>query len=618
MSLEFKYSPYDDPCSYSNHREARVAHYDLDLSADFAAKSLKGHVDLKIERSGDSVTHLVLDARTLSVHAVTDADSGDSLPWEYRGEASDVFGQPLAVQLGAGTKTVRVAYATQPGAMALQWLPPAQTAGKVHPYMLSQCQAIHARSLLPCQDSPGVKSTFTAAVTAPAPLTALVSALADGEPEKSADGKSTTFRYRQPVPMSAYLLSITVGNLARREISPRMDVWSEPEVVDAAAHEFADGEKYLKAAEAVAGPYIWGRSDMIILPPSYPYGGMETPCFMLLTPTLLAGDRSLVFVLAHEQSHSWSGNGLSPRNWESFWCNEGFTVFLERKIMRAVHGAAEQHLHAIIGQRALKESIERYGADHPYTALHIKNDGSVDPDDAFSSVPYEKGFTFLWYLEQTVAGGDEKMNGFLRDYFARFRVGTIDSEQFRAFFCDYFKDSPRLGEVDWDAWLYKPGYPPVVPEFDTSLSRVATELAAAVVAGKAPGATVDGWSANQTVVFLEAVVALVEGDKAVAAAAAPHLDEMDGRVGFTASKNAEIRHRWYQAAIRCGLSRVYPAAAEFISEQGRMKFTRTLYRDLFNGGDEARKIALDTFKATCDALHPICRKMVERDLKLAE
>jgi leukotriene-A4 hydrolase len=615
-----------DPNTYANNHEVRVSHVHLALAADFGAHVLRGHVDLTLEVLKAGSNRVVVDAKTLRIKAVTDAVSGAAVKFEL-GAHDDVFGAPLIAALPSSGK-LRIAYETSPDSSAIQWLPASQTAGKRHPYMFTQCQAIHARALLPCQDTPSHKCPYTGEVTVEKPLVALMSALGDGE-APHADGKATTFRFRQPVPTPSYLIAIAAGALEKREIGPRSAVWSEKEMVDAGAHEFAQTEDFLRAAEAVCGPYVWGRYDILLLPPSFPYGGMENPCLTFVTPTLLAGDRSLANVVAHEIAHSWMGNLVSPRSWEHFWLNEGFTVFLERKIVKAVFGEKAQHLHAIIGWRALRDSVERFGHDHPYTVLNVKLKG-VDPDDAFSSVPYEKGFNLLWYLEGLV-GGPAAMDPFLRAHCERFKFGVTDSDEWRAFFVDYFKGRvapDKLAAIDWDAWFHKPGMPPApMPPFDTTLSDASFRLADALLGGqhRVAAADVAGWSSSQTVVLLERLLTR-QSEELAAAKSAGNVDAVKSRYaailraigepyGLLHSRNAEVRHRWYELCIRADVEEVFPAVVAFLGEQGRMKFTRPLYRDLFQS-PKGRKHALEAFAKFRGGYHSICAKMCAKDLEL--
>lgn len=626
ISQPLSYTNMSDPSSHANNNEVRVKHFHLSLTADFEKSILSGHVDIDAEVVADSADHIIFDVKDLNLKSIQNAADSSDLEFKV-GETHEALGAPLTVTLPADSRSkgsiskIRITYETTPNSSAIQWLPPSQTAGKEHPYLFTQCQAIHARSMLPCQDSPSGKCTYSADVTVPAPLVALMSALQDGE-SAAADGKSITYKFNQPVPMCSYLVALAIGKLEKRDIGPRTSVWSEKEHVEAGAFEFADTEKFIVAAEEIAGPYVWGRYDILLLPPSFPYGGMENPCLTFVTPTLLAGDRSLANVVAHEIAHSWMGNLVSPRSWEHFWMNEGFTVFLERKIIKSIFGGEEQHLHATIGAKALHDSIDFFGHDNHYTCLVHKLDG-VDPDDAFSSVPYEKGFNFLFYLEGLV-GGEEVMNPFLKAHCEKYKFGLTDSADWKIFFLDYMKDRVSdevLSQIDWDAWYNKPGMPTVVNTFDRTLVETAESLAEEIFSGKtAPTSSqLEGWSSNQVVLFLEKIQKLQKAasteDEKERERIATTLKALDDTFDFTHSKNSEIRHRWYQAAIRAELEFVFPAVISFLKEQGRMKFVRPLYRDLF-ASVKGKDLAVSTFKEWKANYHLIAQKMVAKDLGL--
>ena len=482
-------TPDADPTSFSNFHDIRITRLHLDLTADFTAQTLSGEVILTMTVLNPSLTVITLDSSHLDIRDVGYYDGAQTAdarrPLNFHldathpafGSALHIDPPPASVLSSDAPLLLSVRYSSTSGSSGIQWLPPAQTAGKVHPFMFTQFQAIHARSGVPLQDTPAVKFPYTADLTVPKPLVALMSAPQLSPTPRSSSSHAHTFHFDQPVPTPSYLLAIAVGALEARRLGPRSQVWSEAETVEAGAYEFADTEQFLTAAEAIVGPYVWGTYDILLLPPSFPYGGMENPGLTFVTPTLIAGDRSLVGVVAHEASHSWMGNFVGCANWQHFWCNEGFCVFLERKILRALKGDAFFALDAIVGRQSLTDSVGLFGHDHPYTVLEVQLK-DVDPDDAFSSVPYEKGFAFLYHLEQLV-GGERAMNPFLRAHCQRFAYGTVTSSTFRAFFLGYFEgkvDAAVLAAIDWDTWLHKPGMPPD-PHFDRVLVDEAEALA---------------------------------------------------------------------------------------------------------------------------------------------
>jgi leukotriene-A4 hydrolase len=465
---------------------------------------------------------------------------------------------------------------------------------------------------MPCQDSPAVKSTYTARIVVQDPLIALMSAQST-KSEPAGDGQKAFF-FEQKVPIPSYLLALAIGLLEKRDISERCAVWGEAGAVDKARHEFEDTERFLSVAEEICGPYVWGRYDVLVMPPSFPYGGMENPCLTFVTPTLLAGDKSLANVVAHEISHSWMGNLVGCETWEHFWMNEGFTVYLERKICKALHGSAAMHLDAIGGWNALVGSVNHFGCSHAFTELHVNVKG-VDPDDAFSSIPYEKGFNFLFFLESLL--GEEKMNAMLKAHCEQYKFSTVNCFKWKKWFLERFKDEDPalLAQIDWNQWLHAPGLPPK-PNFDTSMVDASHQLAIALVGGQEPAADVDfkSWSSPRVVAFLEKLLNLQAASQDDFQ---PILADIENRYQLLASGNSEIRFRWLTLNVRAQVAAVFPNAVAFLLEQGRMKFIRPLYRDLFKSNEEGKALAVDTFQTNRAIYHNIASSLVAKDLGLA-
>ncbi|CAG7696250.1 unnamed protein product, partial [Allacma fusca] len=476
-----------------------------------------------------------------------------------------------------------IEYETAPSAESLQWLTKEQTHGKEYPYLFSQCQAIHARSLLPCQDTPFVKTTYTAKVSAPRELTVLMSALQVGEPKPSADPLYLTHEFNQKIAIPSYLIAIVAGNIQSKELGPRSRVWSERAFLELAATDFADTEQMLATAEKICGDYVWGRYDILVLPPSFPYGGMENPCLTFVTPTLLTGDKSLADVIAHEITHSWTGNLVTNKNFEHFWLNEGFTRFIERKIVGRLGGEARRQFSSHLGWSELIDCVKALGPNNPLTQLVVDLRG-VDPEDAFSRVPYEKGSNFLYFLEQKV-GGAEIFERFLKIYIADFAHKSIDTEVFKTYFIDYFSRTGKhieISDIDWDSWLLTPGMPIIKPDYDTSLLDPCIALK-------------DRWDAwdpekepcpfelkkdlgnldpNQIVEFLNQLIASEEPFTPAKAQA------LNSTYKLKDSVNTEILFRWIRLACKAELADELPLALDFVTKHGRMKFIQPIYRDL--------------------------------------
>jgi len=603
----------NDPSSYSRPDQIKTTHIHLDIQLDFEKKVLHGDCILSLEKVDDAVTTLLLDCRALDISSAALESTGECLTFQVDKETS--YGSRLEVQLPSGCpKSFKVLfkYSTTADCSALQWLSPEQTAGGKQPYVFSQCQAIHCRSLLPCQDTPSVKATYSASVTAPKDITVLMSAIRDHD-EPKVVGEQHCFSFQQKVPVQSYLIAIAAGALQSKQIGPRSRVWSEKEFIDEAAFDFSETENMLKTAEDLCGPYVWTSYDILVLPPSFPFGGMENPCLTFATPTLLSGDKSNSDVIAHEIAHSWTGNLVTNFNFEHFWLNEGFTVFAERKIVGRLHGEEYRHFSAILRWTELEECINKvFGADNPLTQLVVDLKG-VDPDDAFSVIPYEKGSTFLWYLEELV-GGKEQFEPFLRSYYNKFKYQSITSDTFKDYFLDYFSGVEAVKKVDWDTWFYAPGMPPYKPEFDTSLATACRGLAKRWQdwdpATECPfnGSELEQFRSEQTQEMLNT---LLKGDPLSVKA----LEKMESLYKLSENPNTEVVFRWIRVGIAARWKIILPAAVELVSRQGRMKFVRPVYRDLY-AWQEQRQLAIDTFNATKDKLMGMARDMVAKDLHL--
>ncbi|XP_064604430.1 leukotriene A-4 hydrolase-like isoform X1 [Liolophura sinensis] len=558
----------------------------------------------------------VLDCKDITIHKVTDERSGQDLKF-CLGTAVDPFGSKLEITLPPVTGksvSVKIEYETSPQCSALQWLTPEQTAGKRQPYLFSQCQAIHARSLVPCQDTPAVKSPYTAEIIAPKDIVILMSAIRQGCEDIPGDCTKKVHKFEQKVPIPTYLIAIVGGDLEYRDIGPRSKVWSEKEMVDKAAYEFAETENMLKTAESLMGPYVWGQYDLLVLPPSFPFGGMENPCLTFVTPTLLAGDRSLADVVAHEITHSWTGNLVTNNSPDHFWLNEGHTTFLERKVTARLHsGEKFRQFMALDGWKDLKDAVETIGPKHDHTKLVLDLRG-VDPDDAFSTVPYEKGFALLFYLE-TLLGGPDVFEKFLRAYIENFKLQSIDSNQWKDFLFSYFKDKISILEtVDWNTWFYGVGMPPVKPQYDTSLADICHQL------GDRWSAASDGdlsafsptdlsnLSSVQVRQFLNHL--LQQPPLSVA-----KLEKMEELYQLMKVQNSEVHFRWLRLCIRGEWSQAIAPALKFVSDQGRMKFVRPLYREMYQW-EVARPAAVENFKKQRPTMHNTTASLVAKDLHL--
>ena len=421
------YDPARDYFSFANTGQFVTDHLALDLVVDFESRQLSGKARLDLRRLDPDATEVILDTRDLSITSVFAFSSANSpLPAAYRfGDADTVMGTPLVIQLpesmaSADAVSVEIAYATSPQSTALQWLPPELTAGGDHPMMFSQSQAIHARSWVPLQDTPAVRMTYEATITTAENLLAVMSA--NNDPLAPRDG---SYFFTMPQPIPSYLLAIAVGNIYFAPIGAQTGVYAEPELLEASVYEFADTQDMLEQAEQLFGPYEWGRYDLLVLPPSFPYGGMENPRLSFITPSLLAGDRSLVAVIAHELAHSWSGNLVTNATWRDGWLNEGMTSYLESRLMEVIYDKDRADEERVISYEELLLDFENVPL--PMQALAPRLDDG-DPDDFQGTIHYYKGQLFLQYLEN--AFGRETFDEFLFGYFKHFAFKTITTERF--------------------------------------------------------------------------------------------------------------------------------------------------------------------------------------------
>ncbi|KAI8801906.1 peptidase family M1-domain-containing protein [Cladochytrium replicatum] len=606
----------DDPHSFASTKDFAIVDSILSLDTNFETKILAGKVTHSLRALDPTATTLVLDSSYLEIHSVT--LNGAPVPYTIA-DRHPSYGSPILITLPVphpASLSLSLSYSTTSKCTALQWLAPSQTLGKTHPYLFTQCQSIHARSLLPCFDTPANKSTFSRVeLVVPENLRGLFGGIPVDE-EVVSGGKRVCV-YEQKIAIPSYLVAFAVGDLEGRDVGPRTRVWCEREMVEKAAWEFADTEAFIKVAEDMLTPYVWGRYDLLVLPASFPYGGMENPCLTFVTPSLIAGDRSLVDVIAHELAHSWSGNLVTSRNWEHFWLNEGFTMFIERKILGRVHGEGERQFSAIVGVKALKESCKHYEeiGTPEYTALVPKLDG-IDPDDAYSSVPYEKGFTFLYYLEQLL-GGPAVFEPWLKSYIETFSHKSITTEEFKQHLIGYFAVVPEkaalLEKVDWNLWLNGHGMPPA-QEYDQTLANACSNLAEEWEQYRSTPDQVninresfEKLTTMQKVVFLERLM-----EKP--AYSAEFLDRLDYEYGLTAIQNAEIKHRWQMVCLQGGYEKIFPAVEQFVTTMGRMKYTRPLYRGLVKSGDRGTQLAQRVFRSHVTFYHPIAAAMIAKDI----
>ncbi|MBE1299531.1 MAG: aminopeptidase [Alteromonadaceae bacterium] len=572
--------------SLSNPEQIVVKHVSLDLAVDFDAKQLKGSATLDVERVEPTANQLILDTRELSILGVT-ADGAD-VPFEML--PTDVhLGTPLSIELPKGINRVTVQYTTSPDASGVQWLTPEQTAEKKHPFLFTQAQAIHARSFIPLQDTPLARMTYDAVIRTPKELLAVMSAANDPDTER--DG---VYEFTMPQPIPSYLIALAVGDLQFKAMGERTGVYAEASWLERAAKEFEDTENMLIETEKRYGEYSWGRYDLLILPPSFPFGGMENPRLSFITPTVIAGDKSLVALIAHELAHSWSGNTITNATWRDLWLNEGFTTYLTYRIMEFIYGSERYEMELVLGAQDLQAAIDNLPAKDQKLAIDLRG---RDADDVFSNIPYEKGALFIRELEQKV--GRENFDIFLLQYFQDFAFESITTEQF----IDYLdttllKDhAEQLDRERIMQWIFEPGVPKGAPEADSDAFIVVDEARDKWLAGDLAATAIDtkDWNFHQWKYFLDNLPNQLTHDQ---------LDELDDAFAFTQHPNNEIAHVWLLHSIYNWYEPAFERLYDYLTSIGRNKLVRPLYQAL-SATEEGKKFAQKAFAEAKSGYHPL-------------
>ncbi|MCY3001979.1 MAG: M1 family metallopeptidase [Planctomycetota bacterium] len=555
--------------SHAEPERVRVKHVALDLTLDFAARRAEGTARLELDRR-DAAAPLVLDAVALDITSVT-GSSGGARRFTL-GPADPALGSRFEIELAPRDTAVTIHYRTTEGAQAMQWLEPTQTAGGKQPFLFTQGQSILTRSWIPLQDSPGVRVTYEATIRAPAGLVPVMSA------EQLGRGADGAWRFRMPEAIPPYLIALACGELEFREISNRTGVWAEPSVVGLAREELVDTERMVQHAEALFGPYRWGRYDLIVLPPSFPFGGMENPRLTFATPTILAGDRSLVGLVAHELAHSWSGNLVTNATWRDFWLNEGFTVYFEQRIMERVFSPERSAMEKVLARRDLE--LEMAHLEPWQQVLHCDLSGH-HPDDGFSAVPYEKGALFLRRIEELV--GREEFDRFLRGWFDGHAFESVTTEEFLVWLDEKLlsRHPDARAKLDLQAWLYAPGLPADAPRTSSGLlDAVDREVERWTKGTPAAELMVRGWVTQQWQRFLDAL----PDDLRVT-----QMAELDRTFRFTQSGNSEILCAWLVICAHNRYGAADKATAEFLLRVGRRKFLKPIYGELAKSPEGLRR-----------------------------
>jgi len=564
-----------DDHTLSNADSVIVKHLHLDIKVNMEAKQISGSAMWTINNAHHQ-KELILDTYDMTIDSViVDArPSGFNLDTPIR-----YLGSALHIPINDNSKFVTVHYRTGPNARALQWLAPDQTHDKKHPFLYTQSESIYARSWIPCPDGPGIRFTYTAQVRVPVGLMALMSA-----ENNDVLNDSGVYRFDMPLPIPAYLMALAVGDVVFRGIDERTGVYAERGMIDKARWEFENVGRMVGNAEQLYGSYRWGRYDVLVLPPGFPIGGMENPKLTFLTPSIIAGDRSLVSLVAHELAHSWSGNLVTNATWNDFWLNEGFTNYFERRIMEQMMGAAYADMLWEIGYQDLQNTILSMGPDSRDTWLKLDLKGR-DPDDGLNDIPYEKGCHFLRMIER--AAGRDRFDKFLVKYFDAFAFRTITTEGFLNYMDTVLigKDTALRNSLNTDEWVYGPGIPANCPRAGNELFGKVDAERAKFLQGMPPEKLAFiHWSAHEWLYFLRGLPD---------SASIPQLTSLDKAFRLSESGNSELAFEWYLHALKANYTPAYPYMEQFLSAIGRRKFIEPLYSQMMQtppGQEMARRL----------------------------
>ena len=571
-----------DNHSYAKPGQAYSTHLFLDVEINFEKKQIEGvaHWDIKNPGGNDKI---VFDTKGLNIKKVM--VDGKNVANFSMGKADELLGTPLEIAITKKSRKISIYYNTTDASEALQWLNPKQTAGKKHPYLFTQGEAILTRTWIPCQDSPGRRITYSAKVKLPKELMAVMSAT---NPTKRNEKGIYTFEMKQPIP--TYLIALAAGDIEYRAIGKRTGVYSEPSMIEKASSELVDVEKMLNAAEKLYGQYKWEKYDVIVLPPSFPFGGMENPRLTFATPTILAGDRSLTSLIAHEMAHSWSGNLVTNATWDDFWLNEGFTVYFERRIMEELYGKEYTDMLAMLGYQDLLNEISGLNAEDTKLKLNLCK---RNPDDGMTEIAYEKGAFFLRTLEE--AAGREKFDVFLKEYFSRHQFQTMTTEKFVEYLNAELVTKYNLA-INVNEWIYEQGLPKNCAQAWSDKFKKVEEAIARWKDGTKPAELpTKNWSTHEWLHFLRHLPGELNNDQ---------MNELDVAFGFTLSGNSEILTEWLKLSIRYKYNKAYAKLEEFLTNVGRRKFIKPLYAELIKT-DEGKAMALEIYGKARDNYHSV-------------
>jgi len=583
-----------DPHSYTDLSQGQIQHIGFDIHVDFDKKILNVKADYSLKGSVSGT--LSLDTRSLQISRVY--SNGKDVVWELL-EADEILGQRLDLMELKEIQSFTIECQTDPSSEALQWVSPERTLGGVYPYLYSQCQEIQARSVFPCQDSPAVRITYDASITVPEKLMAVMAAETLGS---NVEGPSCTYHFKMTQPIPTYLFALAAGNLAYQELGPRTGVYAEPEQLAAAAYEFAENEDKLEQAEKLLGPYKWDRYDLLILPPTFPYGGMENPRLTFLTPMFIRGNRKFTDIVSHELAHAWTGNLVTNASWEHFWLNEGWTTYAERRISEEIYGLEHISIGDHISRTGLMRWFDDFGVDSQFARLRTRLEGHPPK---VTIVPYIKGYTFILMLEQAV--GRNKFDAFMQKYIKTFQFQSLTTERFVEFLQ---VELPSVFDlVDVDEWLYEPGFPDSAPEIKSALVDEVETLNEKYLRGEMPTKEeVKDWIGMQTFIFLQSLPKVITIEDC---------REIKDLFDLNQETYPMLIKEFYILCIRSGYQDIYPDIEALFSATGRMVVLMPVVRAIVDT-DWSRGNARQLYESVKKKHHPLTNQVFEQILREAE
>ena len=627
--LELKANP-EDVNTYSNFQEIIQRKVDLEVDIDFEKKSMFGNIKTTYEILNQSLENIILDLHGPEISSVSLVNEEyENINLDYsiydKNEDKEALGTPLVINLSAlkdkykkeydniflnKNIIISIDFKTNENCNGIQYLTKEQTRTKSYPFMFTQCEAILCRTLFPIQDTPSVKSTYKVKTSISSPLTFLFGGILKSHYYDCATKKKINY-FEQNIPIPSYLVAFVAGELEFAKISNRCGVWTEKGLASLAAKEFIDAEKYIEIAEKYLNhPYEWKIYNILVLPFSFPFGGMENPNLTFVTPALLAGDKSMSNVIGHEISHSWTGNLVTNKNWKNFWVNEGFTKFMERKLDKILLGEEMSKLESIVGNNSLISAIKMFGEDSHFTSLSPDYTG-IDPDDGFSTIPYEKGYQFLCYLEEKV--GEDNFQKIMGNYIEKYKYKSVDWTDFKSVYEEFVKQNYEgrnarkiLNVIDWDKWVTEKGFPSYKMEFKSKYTEEVDQLINKFINKENTKENAlklfKEWHTNVKLVFLERILKNLENfDESI-------ILEIKKELNLVEDYNDDIKAIWYEITLQKGMKDEIENVKNFLKTHGRLKYLKPLYFSWM-------KLDLDDsmafFEENKIIYHPIARRLIQ-------